>query len=345
MRRYEHGGEIYGGPPIRLDFSVNINPLGLPKSVENAIITHMPDYAHYPDPNCHNLVQALSVHHGVPESMILCGNGASELIFALCACLKPKKALVTAPTFSEYERSVMIFGGEVKEHILREDENFALTERIIDEIDPEIDLLFLCNPNNPTGRLSDSELLLKIADACRRNSILLLLDECFIDFTRGVSLLPKLREYPNLLILQAFTKFYAMAGLRLGSLYCADEDILLRIRDFMPTWSVSVVAQAAGIAALKEKKWQEYTWQLIEAERVFLNEALCKLGITVYPSESNFLLIKTQRPLYETLRAKNILLRNCANFSGLDYGFFRIGIKNHAQNEKLLYAIKEIFND
>lgn len=344
MGPYEHGGDIYGDDDILLDFSVNTNPLGMPASVQQAMIDHIPAYASYPDPWCLGLRSALAVRYGLELSMVLCGNGATELILALCANIKPRQAVTLAPTFSEYERSAALFGGSVRTHRLEEAEGFALTESILESLTPGTDMLFLCDPNNPTGQSADPNLLLKIAEVCRHNGTLLLLDECFIDFTRQPGMLPQLRQYPNLLILQAFTKIYALAGLRLGTLYCADEELLARVAEFCPTWNVSGVAQVAGMAALQEKDWQENTRRLVEKERAFMTSSLTGLGLTVYPSDANYLLIKSARPLYTPLRARGVLVRSCANFTGLDEHYIRIGLKTRDKNMALLRAVTEVLN-
>ncbi len=344
MLRYEHGGNIYVGESISLDFSVNTNPLGMPEFVQQAIIDQIPEYVRYPDPSCRTLRLAIAARYGLDASMVLCGNGASELIFALCASLRPRRVVTLAPTFSEYERAVTLFGGKVLEHNLLESQEFVLTESVLAELTPDVDMIFLCNPNNPTGRLAEPSLLCRIAEICFNNKTLLILDECFIDFTCGESMLPQLKKYPNLLILRAFTKIYSMAGLRLGTLYSADEHLLLKIAEHMPTWSVSSVAQIAGIAALDEHNWIEGTRLIVENERDFLTIALRSLGLTVYQSDANFLLIKSKKPLYAPLRARGILVRSCANFTGLGESFIRIGLKNHNENMALLSAVSEVLN-
>jgi len=341
MLCYEHGGDLYAGPGIRLDFSVNTNPLGMPAEVERAVLEHVEDYARYPDPFCRALSKEIAARRGVEEGMVLCGNGAADLIFRLCACLKPVRALTLAPTFSEYGRAVTLFGGVMREHLLFEEDGFALTERILTDLTPDTDILFLCNPNNPTGRLASPELLQRIMDECNSKGILLALDECFLDFTRGGSMAGQLREYPNLLILCAFTKLYAMAGLRLGYLLCADTALLLRIAAFGPTWSVSSVAQAAGRAALTVPGWEERTRAFVQSERADLARALAELGITVFPSETNYLLLRCEAPLYERLLARGILVRPCGNFTGLNGRFLRIGLKSHEENAALIAAVRE----
>jgi len=216
-----------------------------------------------------------------------------------------------------------------------------VTERLLSALAPGVDLVCLCNPNNPTGRLKEPALLHEIAEVCRNNGTLLLLDECFIEFTHGHSMLPRLAQFPNLLILRAFTKIYAMAGLRLGMLYCADNALLSRIAKFCPTWNVSGVAQIAGLAALNEQDWIAETQCMIKTERVFMAKSLSDLGFTVYDSDANFLLIRSETSLYEPLRARGILVRACANFPGLDSRYIRIGLKTRTENTVLLEALSE----
>lgn len=342
MLRYEHGGDVYGNPGVRLDFSVNTNPLGMPEGAKRALEEGVEGFARYPDPRCRALASALAARHGVEEGMLAFGSGAADLIFRLCAMLRPKKALVLAPTFSEYGRAVALFGGLAVEHRLAEAEGFAPGEDLPGRITDDVDMLFLCNPNNPTGRLADAALIRRAADRCAQRGVLLVLDECFIDFTRGESMLPWLNDYPNLVLLRAFTKIYALAGLRLGYALCADEGFMERLRAFGQTWGVSGPAQAAGLAALADAGFLARTRLLVEAERAFLAESLRALGLTAYPSDSNFLLIKSETPLYEKLLARGILVRNCANFAGLDERFIRVGVRTRRENEELIRAIGEV---
>lgn len=223
MLRYEHGGDVYGTADAALDFSVNVNPLGMPNGVKHALISHAAEYARYPDPKCRVLCAALADRHGLMPEQVLCGNGAADLIFRIAACFRPKRALVPAPAFSEYERAVTAFGGIMQEHLLSEANGFALTEEFLKDITPETGLVFLCTPNNPTGRLIDPDLIRNIADACRKNGAILVLDECFIGFTEGKSMAQELGNYPNLIILSAFTKLYAMAGLPVGISACGER--------------------------------------------------------------------------------------------------------------------------
>ena len=343
MQRYEHGGDIYGNR-VLLDFSVNTNPLGLLEEVNQALVLRVDEFANYPDPKCRELTAAISRHENVPEDWILCGNGAADLIYRLCYAAKPKKALIPVPAFSEYERALSQAGARFLTHALSSENGFALTDGISDRLTPDLDVLFLCHPNNPTGRLIPPELMEKIMLRAHQNGILIVVDECFLDFTDGLSAKRYLLGHSNLVVLKAFTKMYSMAGLRLGYLLTSDGELLKRIDLAGQCWSVSVPAQIAGVAALGCDGWEERTRRLLSAERRFLSEGLAKLGIAVFPSDANFFLFRSEKPLYELLRQRGILIRPCENFEGLDGTYYRIGAKTRAENTRLIEAVKEIIH-
>lgn len=338
MNRYAHGGDIYSNK-VEMDFSVNINPLGMPELVKEAIVSNLDRYESYPDPECRELCEAIAAREDVSRDYVLCGNGAADLIMRMCFALHPKRALVCAPTFSEYEKAVLLSQGNVKEHTLYEGKNFEVSSGILEDIEGT-DVVFICTPNNPTGRLVDVDLLERCAD----KASLLVVDECFLSFTQGKSLKFLLETHPNLIILKAFTKIYAMAGLRLGYMLCSNEQIRQKIKDFGQSWSVSTVAQVAGISALKCNGWEEATRELIGKERDFLKGELIKLGLHVFPSDANYMLFKSQKPLHSSLLKKAILIRSCANYSNLSGNYYRIGIKKHDLNVRLIEAILEVIN-
>ncbi len=344
MQRYDHGGDVYSQPGITLDFSVNINPLGMPSPVKEALIRTVGEYVRYPDPHCRELTRALAGVHGVSPENILCGNGAADLIFRILAARSPRQVLILAPTFSEYERPAVLFGGQIREYRLDPARDFALTEDFLEALTPELDMVFLCNPNNPTGRLAPAGLMQEIAVRCRKNATALVVDECFLPLSSGTSMIPMLEEFPDLFILRAFTKLYAMAGLRLGYLL-GEGQSLAGIARFGAEWSVSVPAQVAGLAALDaEPEWSERTNRLIRKERDWMMDELSLSGITVFPSDTNFLLLRHEIPLYRPLKERGILVRDCSNFTGLDEHHIRIGLKTRAENQQLIEAIREIIH-
>ncbi len=345
MQRYEHGGDPYPWDNIRLDFSVNINPLGMPVPVREAIMAHMDEYQSYPDPHCRRLCDAIAAQEGVAAEHVLCGNGANDLIYRLCLGQKPKRTLLLAPTFSEYEKAALLAGSQIVYHRLWADEDFTLTERILDGITPEIEMLFLCNPNNPTGQLTKPELVEKIIARCAKMRVVVVVDQCFMAFTDGRSCTPLLTEYPNLVIIDAFTKRYAMAGLRLGYLLTSNRAILEAARDWGPCWNVSAVAQAAGLAALGCDDDLEQARRIIRSQRRYLSDALKKLNLRVFPSHANYILFQCKRSLVPRLCEQGIFIRSCANYEGLDDSFYRICVKGQEENTALIKALWEVCND
>ena len=326
---------------MRLDFSVNTNPLGMPDAVRQALITRVDEFTRYPDPQCRELRAAIALHENVPEEWVLCGNGAADLIYRLCYAVKPRRALVCAPTFSEYERALEQVGCQVVHHALLEKNDFALTADIAGQLFTESDILFLCHPNNPTGRLIPEELLESILRKARQSHMIVVVDECFLDFTDGTSPKRYLDQMPGLIVLKAFTKIYAMAGLRLGYLLTSGKTLLDKINTAAQCWSVSVPAQIAGVAALKCTDWPDKTRRHIGKERHFLSESLRGLRVKVFPSDANFLLLRYDQPLYESLLQKGILIRSCENFRGLAATYYRVSVKSRPDNVCLIQAIKE----
>lgn len=356
--RLIHGGDIYSAreqlgelanPPAILDFSANINPLGLPEGVKQSIRDSAGSFDIYPDPLCRELVTGLSGLEGVPREWIFCGNGAADVIFRTVYAVKPKKAMVLAPTFAEYEEALNAAGCRAVHHLLREEDGFRVGKGILDALDESLDILFLCNPNNPTGQLIRKDFLLEVLEHCKKMGILLFMDECFIEFLEDpedYTTKEYLKAFDNLIILKAFTKIYAMAGLRLGHCISANAELLKRIREAGQPWSVSTPAQVAGIRAMEEKAYLIKTKKLIREEREYLLPQLKELGITVIASNANYIFIKDggagAKPLHELLFEKGILIRNCDNYNGLGPGYYRICIRTHEQNTILIGALQEI---
>jgi len=237
-----------------LDFSANVSPLGLPEGVARAITAALPTADRYPDPLCRELRAKLALHEGVPAEQILCGNGAADLIFRLVWARKPRRALVTAPTFAEYATALESVGCTVERFFLREQEDFAVTDAFCAAIRPGVDMVFLCQPNNPTGQLTALPLVEQILHRCAACGTLLVVDECFLDFLPDHALhtAKGLLGEGDLVILKAFTKLYGMAGVRLGYALSADTALLEQMQACGQPWGVSSLAQAAGLAALEE---------------------------------------------------------------------------------------------
>lgn len=337
-----HGGDIYRHK-IRLDYSANLNPFGTPTTVKEAIVKASECLYQYPDPYCEELRHAISIKEKVPMEYILCGNGAAELIYSYAAATKPEKVLIVAPTFCEYAQSVCFQKTKVDYYYLKEETGFFLTEDILDIVNKEYDTVYLCNPNNPTGKCVSYELLLKLLEKSKEKGFRLFVDECFLEWVNGaVSLVRECKEYPNLFILKAFTKSYGMAGVRLGYAICSNHEFLQRVSEGSQTWNVSTPAQFAGIAACQCEEFFLQAKKLVEEERVRIVNYLKDSNITAIEGNANFLLLKSEINLYDELLKRGILIRDCSNFNGLTKGYYRIAIKTKEENDLLLEAFSEV---
>lgn len=340
-----HGGDLYSRK-ICLDFSANINPYGTPEAVKQAVIDSVSDLCHYPDPYCRELVTAISEFEGVGKEKILCGNGAAELIFSFCRSLGPQKALILDPCFSEYETALCASQCEVAHFVLKKETDFQLKRDFFSFLEGfDGDALMLCNPNNPTGQIISREMLEEILTICERRKMFLFIDECFLDLTDGgecLTMKPYLQTHQNLFLLKAFTKSYGMAGLRLGYCLCGNAPLLRTMGQTVQPWNVSVPAQKAGVAALKQAAFLEKAKQTIREQRTALTGGLRELGLRVIGSYTNYILFYSDRELREPLLEKGIQIRSCANYPGLEAGWYRIAVKLPRENETLLAALKEI---
>lgn len=347
-----HGGDWagyqaqYGGLP--LDFSANISPLGLPDGVRAAAAESLAEADRYPDPLCRALQSAVAKAEGTEPGWCLCGNGAADLIYRAALARRPRRALVTAPAFAEYEAALEQAGSRTDRFLLSEENDFALDGRFVHAITPETDMVFLCQPNNPTGRTVPRALLAAALERCRAAGALLVVDECFcgfLDRPENFTIKDFLGRCPNLLLLKAFTKLYAMAGLRLGYCLCSDTALLDRMRAAGQPWAVSGPAQAAGLAALHETAYVRAVRALIARERPRLARELSRLGFRVIPGEANYLLFYSPVPLTEPLRKRGILLRDCGNYHGLGDGWYRTAVRGHEDNSRLISALENVWKE
>lgn len=342
--KIKHGGDIYRNK-IQYDFSVNINPLGMTERCKQEAMRGIELSAHYPDDEAEKLRGAIATKNDVSAEDILVGNGAAELIYALCHAIRPKQARTIAPTFQEYEAAVCMTGGSMTYTGLNASEDFVIDERFVDSITATDELVFVCNPNNPTGKRIGQEILIKLIDKCKQVGAYLLIDECFLPFCKQE------REYSyfkkncpkHVLVLRAFTKIYAMAGLRLGYMLVADCELRDRIRMQLQPWNTSISAQLAGVAALAEDDFVNASNDLIYREREIVARGLQKYVARIYDSDANFLLVKAEKGFATRLLERGILIRSCANFNGLDDTFFRIAIRTHGENEHLLKTVQSIY--
>lgn len=356
-----HGGNIYRFAEALdideneiVDFSASINPLGPPKSVISAIKKQGKYLFNYPDPDAKQLIQAIAKHLGIDPQSVICGNGSTELIYLVARALKPERVLIPAPTFSEYERAYKRSNElRVTRYELKKEESFDINpDRFIEELEKLVTrhlspvtnvMAFLCNPNNPTGRLLKKKDVLKIAAAAKKNKSYLVVDEAFIDFTPEESVVRNVEDNPYLIVLRSMTKIYALSGLRIG--YGIFQKNLIRaMHEQKEPWTVNTLAQKAGITALNDRAYVKKTLALIKREKKFLERGFEKTGIKFFHSDTNFYLLKIGNAVetWKKLRDKGILVRDCSNFVGLDESYVRVAVKSNADNKRLLKELEKL---
>lgn len=367
-----HGGNIYGNE-IEYDFSVNLNPLGPPESVRDALAAALNHVEEYPDPEYRELRRGLANYWQLAEEQLVPGNGASELIPGIIRTLSPKNCMVTAPCYSGYETALSAAAPSSRIHRipLRAEDDFTLPENICQEIARvKPNLLILTNPNNPNGKRISANRLREIADACRAAGTVLLVDECFLALSGGDedSLIHRIRsESLPAVVLRAFTKTFAIPGVRLGYAVCS-APMAERIRRELPEWNLSVFAQYAGTAALEAAAggnvmrgtaaggtpapetsaggtsgYLTASVEMIAREREYLTAELEKLGLRVFPSDANYILFQSRdRELHQKLLDKGILIRDCRDYHGLTAGFYRTAVRTHRENTALLRCLRNI---
>ena len=330
------------------DFSVNINPLGLPEGVIPHVAASLEQCRNYPDPSCGALGTLLSGKYLLPKERFFFGNGADDLLYRIVCAFQPRRALIIEPAFEEYERALRTVSCQIVHGVLPEARGFAFPEDLPDLITGGLDMVFLCNPNNPTGAMCPLPILRKILDRARERRVTVVADECFMEFVpewRSCSAKALVEEYGNLIVIDAFTKIYALAGFRLGFCVCGDPEMLRAIARHGQSYGVSGPAQAAGIGALKSEEYLPSTYRLVVEEREFLMTGLAGLPLKVYPSRTNFLLFHWAFPLLaDKLKRYGIKVRDCSEFYSLDSLYHRIAVSTHENNRYLLQALGEILS-
>lgn len=351
MQHNEHGGGIWRvarqlGIPAEeiLDFSASINPLGMPRSVLEAARNALTDAVHYPEIDAASLRSALADFHGLPESCFLPGSGSTELIHLLPRVLRPRRALVVTPAFSEYARALRQAGVIVDAFPLDPLDGFCLApEALLRSLLPDTDLIVLANPGNPTG----AGIPPQIVEILARGAVgrLVVVDEAFVDFSPGLSVIDRVPSHDNLCVLRSLTKFYAMPGLRAGYLATSPRIAPLLAEAQVP-WALSSPALAAAHACLLEEDYRKRTLEQIPIFRRELAAGLAALGLTVFPSEANYLLGRLEQEGRRaampaaSLRTSGILIRDCTNFPPLDGRYLRVAVRSPQENARLIRAME-----
>jgi threonine-phosphate decarboxylase len=334
-----------------LDFSANINPLGLASSVRAAVLDNIEHIVHYPDPEARSLKQTIARYYTLPMEQIVVGNGAVELIYVLAHHLRPRRVLMPAPTFSEYERAIRGIDGELVFFPLNQTDDFRLNIQSFMAALEEVDMCFLCNPNNPVGTITAREDIEKIIQAAAAMNVWVVVDESFLDFvpeSASVTCRHLVTQYTNVIILHSLTKFFAIPGLRLG--FSVMPPCLAQVIDLAKDpWNVNNLAQSAGVAALQDNTYITESVALIQREKQFMYDELNQIrGLRAYPPSVNFVFLRLEHPdfdapaLADATAQAGILVRDCSSYPTLDSNYIRVAVKQRADNEKLLALLRRL---
>ena len=335
-----------------LDFSTNLNPLGTPGHVLEVIKNNISKIYSYPDPKCTRLRERISSFFGLSEGNVMVANGASEIIYLVCACFSGRKALLVKPGFSEYLDAARAFSLDTAFYCLREYRNFVMDfNDFMSNVRSEpADIIFVCNPNNPTGTAISYDEIAEMIQGCKEYGTLLVVDESYIELSDfpDESVTGLVKGFENLLVIRSMTKSYGLAGIRLGY-GISSTDLIRDLLGKQPTWSVNSLAQLAGEAALSDSTYLTRSRELIALERERLFDGLMRQGIKTYPSNANFILFKLQngispRDFEEYLGRRGIIIRNCKSFAGLGDGYFRIAVRTKEENLRLIATIDEFLH-
>ncbi len=350
MMTYQHGGNLRElAAQMNLqeadicDFSANVNPLGPPSWLRSSISKTVDAVVNYPDPNCTELVQAIAEHYNISDQEILVANGSSEIIATIPRALCLERTIIPIPAYGDYSASCELMGMSIEKLDMTASGNLSLD---LDDLTAWIqgkDLVFIANPNNPTGLTLDADKLREVIK--QYESTIFVIDEAFLDFViNGQSLIHD-RE-ANVIVLRSMTKFFAIPGIRLGfAVGC--EKIIRKIRKYISPWSVNAFAQEVGVRAIKDRQYAKKTIEVVTGNRQWLFEKLSGVnGLFVFPGQANYLLVKitnaknTAKQLADRLlQVDAIAIRVCDNYDGLDDSYFRVAIKTQADNQRLFMAI------
>lgn len=346
-----HGGDRYKNT-VKLDFSININPLGMPKQVKQAIYHGIAEMEYYPDPSCERLKRKIAKKRKVSEWNIILGNGACELIYAVIRAIAPSHVWIPIPSFTEYERALWNTNAKITWFPLKKEQDFCigneLSQAILEAVNQPgkkqiPDLIVLCNPNNPNGKLIPHSIQKELMELCKKYGIYLLIDECFLELSGKLdrSAAANISENPYIFVLDAFTKTYAMPGIRLGVGYSSNRALLETMQLQLPQWNVSGIAQIAGLKALEEEAYVKEAVALIKTERRWLMDELKQLNCNVFSSDANYVLFQSVKDWKQLLLKSQILIRDCQNYRGLTKGFYRVAVQTREKNQQLIEAMRK----
>lgn len=351
IRPFEHGGNIYrhtGDRPV-LDYSANINPLGLAGGVRAAIAAHLDDVVHYPDPDCTALREALSRFYRIPADAIIPGNGAAELLYLYFHYFHFHRVCIPVPAFSEYERAARSAGSEIVYAYLDPDKAFQPDLAAIERQAEGADCIVLGNPNNPTGNLIRRQELIPFIERAASRGQCVIVDESFLDFRNdrtAFTVADLASRSGHVFVIHSLTKFYALPGLRLG-FGIAPATVIQGLMEQTDVWHVNTLAQIAGIAALRETEYQQISCKMVAEEGERMRQELSRIsGVTVCPPSVNFLLCHiretgmTAAVLAGQMQEQGILIRDCSNYPGLTPYYIRLAVRGREENDYVVQTMK-----
>lgn len=356
MANFGHGGnakEISRRNNIAydkiIDFSANINPLGMPGSVKKAIIENLNEAEKYPDITYYELKSAICNFEKIKSNNLLLGNGAAEVLFNVVRAVNPRNSLILTPTFSEYEEAVNAINGNIIYYKLKEENQFHIQDDILNYISKDLDLVFICNPNNPTGVITERELILKILEKAAKDNVIVLIDESFLDFiSEDLSIIRHINDYENLIIIKSLTKFFALPGIRIGYGISGNIQLIKKVESISPAWNINIFAEIATKTGLKDENYIRKAIKYINNEKEYLFGELKKISkLKIYKPSVNFILLQTltEIDLQKELLKHDILIRSCSNYNGLSHNFYRVAVKNHEENIILIKSLIDIFEE
>ena len=357
MIKRDHGGNvgeisrIHGIDEDKIvDFSANINPLGYPPGLRDAVVKEFDSVLNYPDIDSFDLISGLSKYHGIDQNSILVGNGSTEFMYWIPVVFKPKNALIVTPAFSEYEKGLRMARTKVSYFQAGNKTDFSVDiDSLCKCLREGFDIVYFCNPANPTGILTPKNDLCRVVACADEIGALAVIDEAFIDFVEEESVKEEIFRFPNLIVLRSMTKFFGIPGLRVGYVM-ASAPCIKKIREYKPPWTVNSLAQKAAVSALVDGDYIRETRQYISSERKFLKNALNEIpGLSAFESAANFFLVfmgngvdLNSTGLRDRLVKEGILIRDCSNFQGMGDRYFRVAVRRHEQNMLLIEKLKAV---
>ncbi len=336
-----------------VDMSANLNPLGPPDIINTLLCGHLPDIRSLPDPGARGMARAFGRYYRIPEEQVIAGNGTTFFIYTLPMAMGIKTALVAGPTYADYADACRMYGVDVRHHITKEEDSFVLDTKALASKAAKSKMVFICNPNNPTGTMVEKQKLVALITACP--DTFFVVDESYLPFAdpEGAHSLLTGQQFSNLAVLTSMSKIFTIPGLRTGFL-TAREPVIKRVMAFYQPWSVNALAQSVVQSVFESPEFMApfitLSCRHVENQRILFAKSLeNEKGIRLFDSVTSFILARLESMNAETFCQKvgnhQILVRNCSNFTGLDDRFVRFSLKTEALNKRLSGVIKEILSN